>query len=183
MDGLELQAAVDEIQPGRTVDIHGGAELALGEGFRLAEVGGGHGPVGEGDLDVEGERGEMAHEDKRHPEGGGGDGAVEEAVAEEIPVAAHEGDFRGAGPGGGAEVGAAGGEQVQPGEDVEVEAGEGHDGVVGVFLVGEHEGAGGVPGEGEVVVGAVEVGEEGGRGGEEGGVLDVGVVVLRELGG
>ena len=178
MHGLELQAAVDEIQPRGTVDIHGGAELALGERFRLAQVGGGHGPVGEGDLDVEREGGEVADEDKRHTEGPGGDGAPEEPVAENVPVAAHEGDFGRARPSRGAEVCAAGGEQVQPGEDVEVEAGKGHDWVVGVFLVGEEEGAGGVPGEGEVVVGAVEVGEERGRDGEEGGVLDVGVVVL-----
>ena len=40
MHSLELQAAVNEIQPFGAVDVHGGAELALGEGFCVAEVGG-----------------------------------------------------------------------------------------------------------------------------------------------
>lgn len=36
MDGLELQTAVDEVQPGRTIDVHGCAEHALRETFRRA---------------------------------------------------------------------------------------------------------------------------------------------------
>ena len=36
--GLELKAAVDEVEPGGAVDIHGGAELTLGEGLGLAMV-------------------------------------------------------------------------------------------------------------------------------------------------
>lgn len=31
MDGLELQPAVDEVQPSRAVDVHGGSQLFLGE--------------------------------------------------------------------------------------------------------------------------------------------------------
>lgn len=135
MDGLELQAAVDEVQPGGTSDVHGGAELFLGKGFAGAEVGGRHGEVGEGDLDVEGHGDDVGDEDEGDAEGPGRDGAEEKEVAEENPVGEHEDDFGGAGPGGGTEVGAAGGEQVRPGEDVEVEAGDAHDGVVGVVLV------------------------------------------------
>ena len=64
------------------------------------------------------------------------------------------------------------------GEDVEVEAGDGHDGVVGEALVGDEEGGDRVPGVGEVVVGGGEGFEEGRGGGEEGDVLDVWVVFL-----
>jgi len=51
--GLELEAAVHEVQPGGTGDVHGRAELAHGEGFRGAEVGRAGAPVRERDLDVE----------------------------------------------------------------------------------------------------------------------------------
>lgn len=68
---------------------------------------------------------------------------------------------------------------MQPGEEVEVEAGDAHDGVVGVFLIGDEEVGGFVPGEDEaVVVGGDDGLEEFGRGGEQGDVLDVGVVLL-----
>lgn len=50
--GLELQAAMEEVEPGRAVDVHGGAEHLLGKGFVHAEVGRAHGEVGERDLDV-----------------------------------------------------------------------------------------------------------------------------------
>lgn len=67
---------------------------------------------------------------------------------------------------------------MAPGEDIEVEAGEGHDGVVGVFLVREEDFARAVPGELKVLVesrdDALDVGR---RGGEDGRVLDVWVVL------
>lgn len=108
MDGLELQAAMDEIQPLGAVDVHGGAQLALGEGLRFAEVGGRGGPVGEGDLRVQGHGDDVGNEDEPYAEGPGGDGAPEEEVAEEVPVAEHESDLGGARPGCGAEVHGAG---------------------------------------------------------------------------
>ena len=181
MDSLELEAAVDEVEPGGAVDVHGGAQLALGEGFGVAEVGGRHGPVGEGDLHVQRHGDDVADEHEGDADGPGGEGAPEEAVAEEDPVGEHEGDFGRARPRRGAEVHGARGEQVQPGEEVEVEAGDAHDGVVGVFLVGYEEGRGRVPGEGEVVVGGVQRVEEGRAGDEERDVLDV-RVVLRVVG-
>lgn len=70
---------------------------------------------------------------------------------------------------------------MQPGEEVEVEAGDAHDRVVGVFLVGNENVGGGIPGEDEaVVVGGDDGFEEFRGGGEEGNVLDVGVVFLLE---
>ena len=164
--GLELQAAVDEVEPGGTGDVHGGAELLLREALRVAEVGGAHREVGERDLHVQGHGDDVGDEDEGDAEGPGRDGAPEEEVAEEVPVAEHEGDFGRAGPGRGAEVGGAGGEQVQPGEEVEVEAGDAHDRVVRVMLDGDGEGGELVEDEGEVVVARMQGVEEGGGCGE-----------------
>ena len=66
---------------------------------------------------------------------------------------------------------------MAPGEHVEVEASDAHDGVVGVGLVRDGESGELVEEVGEVVVRGVEVAEEGGGGGEEGDILDVGVVL------
>ncbi len=54
MNSLKLQTTMNKVEPGGTGDVHGGAELFLGKGLGGAEVGGGHGEVGEGDLDVQG---------------------------------------------------------------------------------------------------------------------------------
>lgn len=55
---------------------------------------------------------------------------------------------------------------MEPGEEVEVEAGDAHDGVVGVFLEGDKDLGGLVPDVSEVVVGGVYGLEEGGAGSE-----------------
>ena len=70
---------------------------------------------------------------------------------------------------------------MAPGEEVEIEAGDGHDGVVDVCLVGDEDVAGGVPDEGEVVVGADDGAEVGWRSCEEWDILNVGVVFLHVL--
>ena len=179
MHGLELKPAVDEVQPFGAVDVHGRAELALGEGFCVAEVGGGGCPMREGDLRVEGHGDDVGYEHESHSERPGGDTAPEETVPENVPVAEHEYDLGGACPGRRPEVHATAIQQMQPGQQVEVEAGDAHDGVVGVFLVGDEEVGGGVPGEDEaIVVGGDDGAEEFGRGGEEWDVLDVGVMFL-----
>ena len=41
---------------------------------------------------------------------------------------------------------------MQPGEEVEVEASDAHDRIIGVFLVGDEEIGGGIPREDEAVV-------------------------------
>lgn len=153
VDGLELQAAVDEVEPGGAGDVHGGAELALGEGLGGAEVGGGGAPVGEGDLDVQGHGDEVGGQEEEGARVPGGDGAVEEDVEVEEAVGGDAEEFGGARPGGFAGGAGAGGEQVGPGEGVEVEARDGHYGVVGVVLEGHGDGGGGVPGEDAAVVG------------------------------
>ena len=64
-----------------------------------------------------------------------------------------------------------------PGEDVEVEAGDAHDGVVGVFLPRNSKLGELVPEVREIVIGGVHVAQEGRGSSEEGDVLDVGVVL------
>ena len=135
--------------------------------------------MGKRDLDVKRHGDDVGDEDEGHAEGPGGEREPEEAVAEEVPVACHEEHFGGAGPSGCALVGGARGDQVQPGEEVEVEARDSHDGVVGVFLESDGDLGGAVPDEVEVVVAGADGLEEHGGVGEEGDVLDIRVVNLR----
>lgn len=79
---LELQAAMHKVEPGRARDVHGGAQLALGEGLGVAEVGRRHAPMGEGDLDVQWHGDDVRDEDEGDAEGPGGDAAPQETVAE-----------------------------------------------------------------------------------------------------
>lgn len=150
--GLELQAAVDEVEPLRAGDVHGRAELALREGLAGPEVGGAVAPVREGDLYVQGHSDQVAGEEEDGARGPGGDVAPEQDVEIEEEVDADADDFGGARPPHGALVAGARGDQEAPGEDVEVEAGDGHDGVVGVFLDGDGDGSDGVPEEFEAAV-------------------------------
>ena len=64
------------------------------------------------------------------------------------------------------------------GEEVEVETGNSHDGIVGVALILHSVVGEGVPGEGEIIVSGVEGFEERGRSSEEGDILNVRVVFL-----
>ena len=178
VDGLELQAAVDPVQPRGAVDVHGRAHLALGEGFGGAQVGGRHAPVGQGDLHVQDHGDQMRDEDEADADGPAGQRAPDEQVAEDEPVARHEHELDRARPPRCAQLGRARGAQVAPGEDIEVEAGEGHDGVVGVFLVREEDFARAVPGELKVLVESRDDALDVGRGGGENGrVLNVRVVL------
>ena len=86
MHSLELQTAVQPIEPNGALHIHCGAELALGERLCGAEVGGRHAPVGEGDLDVQEHGDAVGDQDERHAYRPGGEGTPDEAVAEEEPV-------------------------------------------------------------------------------------------------
>lgn len=72
---------------------------------------------------------------------------------------------------------------MQPGEEIQVEAGDAHHRVVGEALVLNQEVGGSVPHKGEVVVRRAQGLEEGGAGGEERNVLNIGVVFLSLLAG
>lgn len=152
VDSLELQAAVDEIEPLRAGDVHGCAQLALSERLAGAEVGGAGAPVGEGDLHVQRHGDQVAGEDEDGAGSPGGNVAPEEDVEVEEEVGADAEDFGGARPPHFALGDGAGREEEAPGEDVEVEAGEGHDGVVGVLLHEDCDLGDGVPDEFEAAV-------------------------------
>lgn len=93
VDGLELETAVDPVEPGWAVNVHGCAELALGERLALAEVNRRHPPVGEGDLHMQRHGDDVRDEDEDDTGGPVGKCAPEEAVSEQEPVARHEADL------------------------------------------------------------------------------------------
>ena len=112
---LELQAAVDEVEPGGTVDVHGDAEHFLRERFVHAEVGRRHGEVREGDLHVQRGGDHVRDEDECEAGGPGGDAEVERLVAEPVPEEDVAKKLEGAVPAGGALPGRLGGaEEVGP---------------------------------------------------------------------
>ena len=64
VDGLELQATMEEVQPGRAVDVHGCAKHFLREGLVDAHVGRRHGEVRECDLYVQRRCHHVGHHDE-----------------------------------------------------------------------------------------------------------------------
>lgn len=152
VDGLELQAAVDPVEPGGAVDVEGGAELALREGLGVAEVSGWHAPVRQGDLDVQRHGDDVRDQDEGDADWPVGEGAPDEAVAEPEPVACDERYLGWAHPG--CDSASAFGccDEVVDGEDVEVEASDSHYWVVGVLLVFDGNVGKCVPDKSEVVV-------------------------------
>ena len=107
VDGLELKASVQEIQPGGAVDIHGSAQLTLGEALGRTQISGGHAPVAQSDLNVQEHSDTMRDEDECNSNGPSGKCAPEESVAEYSPVAGHEENLNWASPPSRAEVGSA----------------------------------------------------------------------------
>ena len=176
MHSLELQPAVHEVEPRRAGDIHSRAQHALWKGLRRAQVGGAHGEVGEGDLDVHGHCDGVADEEEERALRGGRDGLVKCEVPEPVPEEDLPDHLEVAVPPCGALSRALAEEDVLPAQDVEVEAAEGQNGVIEVVLVLQHEGRDRVVGHDAVVVCALEAGEEAVADGEEGHMLDVGVV-------
>ncbi len=85
VDHLELESAVEKVQPRRAVDIHGGSKHLLWEGFVWPQVGRAHGEVRESDLHVEGACDHVAYHDKDKAIPGGGYGPVEDAITEPDP--------------------------------------------------------------------------------------------------
>jgi hypothetical protein len=106
----------------------------------------------------------------------------EEKVAKYVPVAAHEGNLHPACPPSRPQVLGTRRNKMGQRKKVEVEAGEEHDGVVQPFLESDHKVGGAVPYElKSVVICALDRFEVSGSGGEEGDVLEIGVVFLAKL--
>lgn len=147
---------MEEIQPGGAIDVHGCAEHFLRERFLRSEVRGRHGEVGEGDLDVEGRGDHVRGEDECDTPRNGGDGMVEDPVAEPGPEENLPHEFEIAMPPRGTILWAETQEEVFPGEPVEVEAAEGEDGVIEVFLPWDSELRQPIVGHHALVVGGVQ---------------------------
>ena len=179
MDGLELQAAVEEVKPGRTFNVHGGAEHLLGEGLVDAKVGGAHRVVAEGDLHVQGHGDGVADQDEDEAVAKGGDAAVEQAVAEPCPEEDVADDFEPSVPPGRALLWALAQQQVFPAESVEVEAAKGKDWVVQEVLVADEEVCGCVIGHDPFVVARVQGLEEAVGEGKERHELDIWIMLGR----
>ena len=85
MHRLELQAAVEKVEPLGTIDVHGGAKHFLGEGLVHAQVGRAHGEVAEGDLHMQRAGDHVADQDEGEAAASRGDGSVDEEVTEPSP--------------------------------------------------------------------------------------------------
>ncbi|KAI7288067.1 fatty acid desaturase [Hortaea werneckii] len=176
LGGAEV-AAVEEVQPPGTVDVHSGAQHALGKGLGDAEVRRAHGEVAERDLHVHRHGDHVADHDEAEAAPARGDALVYGQVRVPVPEEELAGDLEVAVPPGWTLPGPLQAEDVRPGEDVEIEAAEGEERVVHEVLVFKHELGDGVVRHDAVVVGALETAEEAVRDGEERHVLDVRVVL------
>jgi hypothetical protein len=150
--GLELQAAVNEVEPCRARNVHCCAQLALRERLSWAQVGGASAPVGERNLHVQRHRDEVACYEEDCAGGPGGNVAPEQHIEVKEEIAAYGGDFGRARPPHSALSAGTARQKEAPGEDVKVEAGDGHYGIVSVLLHSDSDGGGGVPDEFEAAV-------------------------------
>jgi len=127
---LELQTAVKEVKPLRAVHIHCSAQHALREGLCGPEVGGRHGEVGEGDLDVQRHGDHVRDEDEGETAGHSGDGAIYNAIPKPGPEEDLANDFEPAVPASRTSARAETENKIFPGKAVKVEATEEEDDVV-----------------------------------------------------
>lgn len=179
MDGLELQSTVEKVEPLGTIDVHGGAEHPLRKGLLHAQICRAHAEVTQRDLNMEGRGDHVADEDEGDAAADARNGSVDDPVAEPGPESDVAGDFEPAVPPRRTLSRAETEDQVFPAETVEIEAAEGHDGVIEVVLVADGEFGKGVVCHDAIVIGAAEGGQEAVGDGEEGHVLDVGVMFGR----
>jgi len=108
-----------------------------------------------------------------------GEAAPQEAVPEPVPIATHEGNFGRASPPGFSKGGCILPHQMNPGEEVQVEPRNRHDGVVVVLLNRNQDICSFIPEEDEAsVVGGFDGAEEGWGCGEQRSILDIGVMFL-----
>lgn len=130
VDRLELEATVEEVQPGRAIHVHGRTQHLLGEGFVDAQVGGGHGEVGQCDLHMQGRGHNVGHHEEDEAATPVGNRLVQHEVDVPVPEEHLAGDLEIDVPPGGSLLRGLAFQQVLPAEAVEVEAGQRHDGVV-----------------------------------------------------
>lgn len=85
MNGLKLQTPVKEVKPLWAINIHGGSEHLLWEGFVDPKVCGAHGEMAERNLYMQRSCDHVADHDKRESASSGGDRLVDYFVAKPVP--------------------------------------------------------------------------------------------------
>lgn len=144
VDGLELQAAVEEVEPLGAVDVHGGAQHLLGEALVLAQVGGAHGEMRQRDLHVHGHRHDVADHDEGEAVPPRWDRLVHRHVREPVPEENLAGNLQPHVPPRRTTARRLAAEEVHPAQPVQVEAAEAKYGVVEHILEPEEELGGGI---------------------------------------
>lgn len=154
VDGLELQTAMDEVEPGRAVHVHGSTQLALRERLFLAQVRMRHAPVRQGNLNVQWHRNNVRYQHECNAQRPCRQRAPQEDIAKQEPVARHEPNFGWPNPPclAASQGGRPLGEDVDPRKQIQVETSDAHDGIVDVLLVRNHHFGDLVPHKGELVV-------------------------------
>lgn len=130
MDCLELQTAVNEIQPGRAVDIHCCAQHSLRERFLWAKICGTHGKVRKNNLNMKRRRSYMTDHDKYESGPGVRDRLVHHEVSKPVPEKYLPNHFDPPVPGRDALLGTATREKELPRQDIEVEPAESKERIV-----------------------------------------------------
>ena len=177
VDNLELQAAVEEVQPLGTVDVHGGAEHLLGKGLVRAQVRGAHGEVGEADLGMERHGDRVADQKEKDSIRIGGQRLVDDEIAKPGPEEHLAEDFEVVMPPGRASLRRLATQQVHPRQAIEVEAGEGQNYVVGLGLDSKQDLGSQIVLHDTIIVGRAQIRQETVGDGEEGHVFNIGIVL------
>lgn len=82
MLSLELQSAMNKVEPGRTLNIHRCSQLPLRERLSVSEVGRWHSPVGQCDLYMERCGDHVGHDNKSYAKFACGNVQPEQAISE-----------------------------------------------------------------------------------------------------
>lgn len=93
MNGLKLESAVEEVQPLRTIDIHGCAKHLLRERLIWSKIGGGHREMGDCELNVERHVYHVAYHHEAESCPWCRDRLVDDEVAEPVPEYEIPSDF------------------------------------------------------------------------------------------
>lgn len=179
VNSLELKAAMEEVQPGRTVHIHSGAEHLLREGLVDSEIRRRHGEVRKRDLHVQGSCDHVGDEKEKNAVAPVWDGSIKHAISKPRPEKYLAAQFEPAVPPSWALLWSLAQEEIFPTQPVKIKATKEKDWVVQVVLKFQQELSYSIEGHDAVVIRAAEVGHKAMRDCEEWHVFDVRVMLWR----
>ena len=181
VDGLELEPAVDEVEPLGALNVHSCAEHALRERLVNTQVSGAHGEMAQRNLHVHRRRHHVADQQERPTARGCRYRLVHDAVAEPEPEEDITCELEPAVPPCSSLPWAKAEDQVYPALDVEIEAAKKEDRVVKIMLDLDSMLCENIEGHNAVVIGAIERVKKAVRDGKERHMLDV-RIMLRRIG-